>query len=76
MRVTQQDRVLEYLKTHKTMTRQDAVNHIGCHKLPTVVGLLRRKGYRITGVMTDSTNRFGDPVKFMTYTLEDDDENN
>ena len=70
MRETQQARVLNYLMTHKTMTRNDAVRECGCHKLPTVVGELKRKGYRINGEMTKGKNRFGEDVRYMTYWMD------
>ena len=65
--------MLQYLRTHKTMTRNDAVLECGCHKLPTVIGILKRKGYDIRGEMTEGKNRFGDTVRFKTYWLIEGD---
>lgn len=76
MRETQQARVLNYLLTHKTMTRNDAVNYCSCHKLPTVIGRLKqnpdlkKRGIKICGEMTDGINKFGDKVRYMTYWVE------
>lgn len=49
------------------------MNECGCHKLPTVIGILKRKGYDIRGEMTEGKNRFGDTVRFKTYWLIEGD---
>lgn len=51
-RDTQNDRLLEYLKKHKYITRAPAFTELGIANLWARAAELRERGYRIDGVWT------------------------
>ena len=51
MRRTQVDKILDYLKTHDSITTIEAFNKLGCTRLAAQVFYLKQKGYNITSTM-------------------------
>ena len=69
-RVTQLDRVIDYINKHKVITPMDAFHYLGITKLATVVSNGRRKGIPFIKEWGKGVNRYGKACEFMTYRLE------
>jgi hypothetical protein len=67
-RKTQKDRVLQHLKENKSITSWEAIKEYGCTRLADVIFRLK-DSYTINTDMVDSTNRFGDKVRYAKYIL-------
>lgn len=63
-------RILAYLKENKTITSWEAIREFGCTRLSHYIWCLR-KHYLITDEWEYTTNRYGEPVKYKKYILED-----
>jgi hypothetical protein len=67
----QQQRVLSYLHQHDTITPNAAYEEVGTLKLSTIISELRRiHGIDILKIPVKSINRYGEPVRFMSYSLK------
>jgi hypothetical protein len=65
-RVTQKQRVLQHLKMHGSITSWQAIKEYGCTRLADVIFRLK-DDYSIATQMQESTNRFGDKVRYAKY---------
>ena len=70
--MTQCERVLEYMKDFGSITPLDAMQDIGCMRLAARIADLREMGYAIGRRMKTSKNRYGNPISFAEYYLEED----
>ena len=70
--MTQCEQVLEYMKDFGSITPIDAMHDIGCMRLAARIADLREQGYVIGRRMKTSKNRYGNPVSFAEYFLEED----
>lgn len=68
--MTQHQKILEYIRKNGSITPMEAIQEIGCTKLATRVGELKRAGYNITGEMETGTNRWGEKCHYMRYKEE------
>lgn len=62
-------RILEHFKKYGTLTSMEAFQTYGITRLAARISELREKGYDIRTVMVDSTNRYGEPVRYGLYKL-------
>lgn len=69
-KVTQRDRVLQYIKNFGSITRLQAANDLGCFELASRIGELEDMGYKFERTTMKSKNRYGDKVHFTKYTLK------
>lgn len=67
--MTQQDRILEYLKEGKTLTRLNAWDQLGILEAPARISELRNKGYGIKTGFKTVLNRYGEKVKIAEWRL-------
>jgi hypothetical protein len=67
--MTQQDRILEYLKEGKTLTRLNAWDQLGILEAPARISELRGKGYGIKTGFKTVLNRYGEKVKIAEWRL-------
>jgi len=67
--MTQQDRILNYLKDGNKLTRLNAWNALGILEAPARISELRAKGHAIKTVMTTVKNRYGEKVKIAEWSL-------
>ena len=72
MKMTQCQKVLEYMKRYGSITQLDALRDIGCMRLASRISDLRSQGYAIGRRMKTSKNREGDDIYFAEYYLEED----
>ena len=65
--MTQHQLITAHIDTYGSITPIEAFSEYGITKLATRISELRRYGENIIGEMTEGKNRFGMPVRFMTY---------
>ena len=70
MKKSQNERVLQYMRDFGSITTLQAFTDLGVTRLSARIWDLRRE-YKITSEKLDAKNRYGDPVKFFRYRLED-----
>ena len=70
--MTQCEKVLMYMRDFGAITPLDALQDIGCMRLAARIADLREQGYVIGRRMKTSKNRYGNPVSFAEYYLEED----
>ena len=70
-RRTQQQAVLDWLKTGTGISSMDAFKALGVTRLSAVVFNLRKKGYNIESEEIETTTRFGSRVRIARYYLKD-----
>lgn len=68
--MTQKQRALAYLETHKGMTPLDAWQKLGIYRISDVIMKLRRDGHRIETHDTKVKNRFNEKCRVAEYRLE------
>ena len=69
MKETQHDRIINYLKAFGSITPMEAFMDLGITKLATRVSEMRRLGFEFEQKMEESTNRYGEIVRYMRYSL-------
>lgn len=69
--MTQEDRVLQFMKDTGSITSWQAIQQFGITRLSAKIFNLRREGYEITNKMRFSKNRYGEPIHFVEYQLGD-----
>jgi hypothetical protein len=67
--MTQQERILEYLKEGKTLTRLNAWDQLGILEAPARISELRNKGHNIQTGFKTILNRYGEKVKIAEWRL-------
>ena len=67
--MTQQERILEYLKAGKTLTRLNAWDNLGILEAPARISELRNKGHNIQTGFKTVLNRYGEKVKIAEWRL-------
>jgi hypothetical protein len=71
-RVTQKKKVLTYLLEHKEgITSLKAYELFGIMQMPKRIFDLRADGWNISSTPKDGLNRFGQPISYVVYKLED-----
>lgn len=69
--MTQDERIIEYLKEHGSITPVEAWNELGITKLATRVSVMSRDGIAFNKELVKGVNRYGQPVHYMRYSLKD-----
>ena len=68
-RVTQKDRVLQYLKDYSSITSWEAIQQFGVTRISAVIFNLKKDGYKFDEEWVATTNRYADPVTYKRYIL-------
>ena len=71
-KMTQTQAVLDRLSSGRGITSMEAFNELGVTRLSAIIFSLRKKGYRIESETVESTNRYGEVVRFSRYSMVDD----
>lgn len=74
-KLTQCDKIVEYMKKYGSITQLQAYVDIGCVRLPSRIHDLKRKGYTIGREMIKVKNRDGDYVPIAKYSLVEEQQN-
>lgn len=67
--MTQEDRLINYLYEHKTITALEAIEDLGILRLASRVSDLRKRGYQINSKMIKVKNRFGETCRIAEYSI-------
>lgn len=67
----QQERVLIYMKSFGSISSMEAFRDLGVTRLSAVIFCLKRKGYVIKSKTEFVKNRYGEPVHFSRYSIEE-----
>ena len=67
--MTQKQRILDYLKSGKTLTRLNSWSELGILEAPARISELRTEGHLINTEMVEVKNRFGERVKVAKWSL-------
>ena len=65
--------VLDWLKTHASISSMEAIQSFGATRLSAIIFNLRKRGYNIETVKCEGTDRFGNKMTFARYYLRDTD---
>jgi hypothetical protein len=68
--MSQKDRVLQYLKQGKTLTRLNAWDELGVIETPARISELRGEGHDIQTTMTPVLNRYGESVRIAEWFIK------
>ena len=69
--MTQKERVLNYMQDFGDITPFQAFTDLGCTKLATRISELIDDGWKIKKEWVSSKNRYGEPVRYKKYSLEE-----
>lgn len=72
-RMTQEERVLEYIREFGSITTWDAFADLGITRLSAKIFDLDKDGYRFDRTTECTTNRYGKSVHYTRYSLRKDD---
>lgn len=67
--MSQQQRILEYLQSGKTLTRLNAWSELGVLECPARISEMRSKGVTIKTTMVTVKNRYGEKVRIAEWTM-------
>jgi uncharacterized UPF0146 family protein len=69
---------MDYLINHESVDRYQAMHEIGIANVTAVISILRKQGVNIVADIHKSTNRYNEPVRYATWRLvkEDDEDGN
>jgi hypothetical protein len=70
--MTQQERILDYLKGGSTLSRLDSWDKLGVIEAPARISELRSKGHKIKTTMKNVVNRYGEKVSVAEWRLDDE----
>ena len=68
-RMTHCQKVLQYMRTHGSITSLEAIHDLGVTRLAARIKNLRNSGYRIDGKTIAVKNRCGEDCRVTRYTL-------
>ena len=66
----QKDRILDYLRTGRTLTRLNSWEELGILEAPARISELRQEGFDIKTKMIRVTNRYGEAVRIAVWSYE------
>lgn len=67
--MTQNERVIEYVKAHGSITQGEATKYLGVSRLAARIADLKKQGHAFTGTTVKDKNRFGETVRYARYKL-------
>ena len=70
-KISQHQRIRDYIKEHGSITQMDANFVLGCTKLSTRISEMRRNGENIIGEMEIGKNKWGETCRYMRYRMGD-----
>lgn len=71
MKVTQCQRIIDYIKQFGSITTMDAFSELGCTRLGSRIHDLRKEGYIIHSKSETRKNRFGELVHYKRYYINE-----
>ena len=71
MKITQRDRVINYIRKFGSISSWEAYKDLGITQLATRIKELKEQGYEFKTEWESSTNRFGEKTDYKRYYLAD-----
>ena len=66
-KITQRDRVLQYMRENNGITAYEAVVHVGCTQLSARICELQKEGHMFSTEVIKNINRYGDHCHYLRY---------
>ena len=70
MKMTQKERIINYIKQFGSITSLDAYKDLGITQLGARIDQLKKDGYKFKAKWESGKNRFGDKTDYKRYYLE------
>lgn len=71
MKITQRDRVINYIREFGSISSWEAYKDLGVTQLATRIKELKEQGYEFRTEWESSTNRYGEKTDYKRYYLAD-----
>ncbi len=71
MKITQKDRIINYIRKFGSITSKEAYDDLGITQLAIRIKELKEDGHEFRTEWENSKNRFGEKVEFKRYYLAD-----
>lgn len=71
MKITQRDRVINYIREFGSISSWEAYKDLGITQLATRIKELKEQGYEFRTEWESSTNRYGEKTDYKRYYLAD-----
>lgn len=69
--MTQKDLIMKYINDFGTITSYQAFTDLGITRLSARISELEEMGVRFTRAWEKKTNRYGEPVQYIRYGVDD-----
>ena len=70
MKITQCQRIIDYMQTFGSISTIEAFNDLGVARLASRIHDLKGQGYNIVSTVGTAKNRYGETVHFAVYRLK------
>lgn len=71
MKISQKDRIINYIRQFGSITSYEAYSDLGITQLGARIDQLKKEGYEFKTEWESSKNRFGEKVEYKRYFLDD-----
>ena len=71
MKITQKDRILEYIRNFGSISSFEAYANLGITQLGARIDQLKKEGYEFKTEWESNINRFGEKTDYKRYYLDD-----
>lgn len=68
--MTQTEKILRHLEVYGSITPVEALQEYGIMRLASRISDLKKMGYEIASNMESGYNRFGEKVRYASYSME------
>lgn len=68
-KLTQCDRIIQFIEETGSITQMDALEQFGCMRLASRMCDIKKMGYAVEKKMEKSRNRYGEPISYARYTI-------
>ena len=71
MKITQKDRIINYIREFGSISSWEAYKDLGITQLGARIDQLKKEGYEFRTEWESNTNRYGEPRSYKRYYLAD-----
>ena len=71
MKISQKERIIKYIRDYGSISSWEAYSDLGITQLGARIDQLKKEGYNFRTEWETGKNRYGEPVTFKRYYLED-----
>ena len=71
MKISQKERIIKYIRDYGSISSWEAYSDLGITQLGARIDQLKKEGYNFRTEWETEKNRYGEPVTFKRYYLED-----